>query len=77
MCAQDKKKKKTRKKIIYKSRFSWMNFAHTQKKEENKCLLGMSNSIADRVRGKKRKREILLSDLHPQHAQTHTHTLRV
>jgi len=55
MCAKEVKKKKKKKKIIYKSRFSWMNFAHTQKKEENKCLLGMSNSIADREREKKKK----------------------
>jgi hypothetical protein len=52
LCAQkEKKKKKKQKKIIYKSRFSWMNFARTHihtRKEENKCLLGMSNSTADR-----------------------------
>lgn len=65
-----KRKKKNREKIIYKSRFSWMNFARIQKKrEENKCLLGMSNSTVDKGQRKRRKREreILVCDLHLQH----------
>jgi hypothetical protein len=79
-CVHRKKRRqrtKRKKKIIYKSRFSWMIFAHThtQKKEGNKCLLGMSNSTVDRER--KGKREILVCDLHPQHVQTHTHTMCV
>jgi hypothetical protein len=63
-CVQ--RKRRRRKKIIYKSRFSWMNFARIQKNEENKCLLGMSKSTVDREE-KEREREILVCDSHPQH----------
>jgi len=41
-----REKTNMKKKIIYKSRFSWMNL-HThshERKEENKCLLGMSSN---------------------------------
>jgi hypothetical protein len=40
----------------------------------------MSNSTADSQRRKRvteREIEILVCDLHPQHVQTHTHTMRV